>query len=78
MNTAIIIFKHNKKSAELEVPLNITADELVDVVNTVFKTGVDLEDSRQRFLKSESPLALLKGSKTLEEYKIRTGTVITL
>lgn len=77
-NTAIIILNlvKQKASADLEVPLDISANELVIALNTAFNLGIDTSDIKNCYLKAENPIALLKGNKTLSEYGIRNGSVI--
>ena len=53
---------------DLEVPLDITADEFIYAVQNIVK----VED----FLTSENPIALIKGDQTLEEIGIRNGSII--
>lgn len=76
--TAIIIFNiaKRKQSIDLEVPLNISANDLVYALNTAYELGIDVSDIKNCYLKSERPIALLKGNKTLEEFGVRNGTVI--
>lgn len=76
--TAIIIFNISKRaeSYDLEVPLNITANELVNALNTAYKLKIDTSDIKNCYLKAENPIALLRGNKTLEEFGIRTGSII--
>lgn len=77
-NTAIIILNlvKQKASADLEVQLDISANELVIALNTAFNLGIDTSDIKNCYLKAENPIALLKGNKTLSEYGIRNGSVI--
>ncbi len=77
-NRAIIIFKILKRQFEvdLEIPLDISANELVNALNTAYDLGIDVSDVKNCYLKSESPIALLKGNKLLSEYGIRNGTII--
>lgn len=76
---AIIVFNIVKRqfSADLEVPLNITANELVVALNTAYELGIDTGNIKNCYLKAENPIALLRGNKTLSEYGIRNGSVIT-
>lgn len=76
--TAVIIFTMTKRkqSVDLEVPLNISANDLVYALNTAYELGIDVSDIKNCYLKSERPIALLKGNKTLEEFGVRNGTVI--
>ncbi|MCR4649873.1 MAG: EsaB/YukD family protein [Lachnospiraceae bacterium] len=53
---------------DLEVPLDITADEFIYAIQNIVK----VED----FLTSENPIALIKGDQTLEEIGIRNGSII--
>ena len=65
--TAVIIFNIIQRafSADLEVPLEITANELVLALNTAYDLGIDTTDIKNCYLKSENPIALLRGNKTL-------------
>lgn len=77
-DTAIIIFyniKENRK-IDIEVPLDITVNELILGLTSAYQLDIDVTDQRKCFLKSENPIALLKGNKTLAEYGIRNGTNI--
>lgn len=77
-NTAIIIFKMHKKNmtVDIEIPLDITANELVEALNTAYDLGIDSSDIKSCYLKSEKPIALLRGNKTLSEYGLRNGSII--
>lgn len=77
--SVIIVFHALKRdiSMDLELPLNITAKELVAALNKAFDLGIEAEEIRNCYLKSERPIALLKGSRTLEEFGICNGSKIT-
>lgn len=77
-DTAIVIFQVEKKNltADLEVPLFITANELVMALNSAYDLQIDTSDIKNCYLKAERPIALLRGNKTLEEFGVRNGTVI--
>ena len=74
----IVIFNiiNRDFSVDLEVPLNITAYDLVLALNEAYKLGIDTNNIPKCYLKAEDPIALLKGSKTLAEYGIRNGSII--
>ena len=76
--TAVFILYLHKTNQQLdiEVPLNITAKELVGALNTAYKLDIDLDDISQCFLRSENPIALLKGETTLYEYGLYNGSII--
>ena len=76
--TATIIFNMTRRnrSVDLEVPLFITANELVVSLNQAFELGIDVSNIRTCYLKAENPIALLKGNKTLKEFGLRNGSVI--
>lgn len=76
--TAVIIFNIIQRafSADLEVPLEITANELVLALNTAYSLGIDTTDIKNCYLKSENPIALLRGNKTLKEFGIRNGSIV--
>lgn len=75
---ALIIFNRPDKKiqVDLEIPLDITANELVSALNEAFKLGIDTSNILNCYLKAENPIALLRGNKTLRQYGIRNGTVI--
>lgn len=77
-NTATIMFKinENEVQVDLEIPLNITANELVTALNDAYNLQIDVTDIKQCYLKAENPIALLKGNKTLLEFGVRNGTII--
>ena len=78
-DVAIIVFNIVKRQllVDLEVPLNITANELVVALNTAYELGIDTGNIKNCYLKAENPIALLRGNKTLSEYGLRNGSVIT-
>lgn len=77
-NKAVIIFNITKRnfSVDLEVPLDISANELVIALNSAYDLGIDVSDVKNCYLKAENPIALLKGNKKLSDYGVRNGTVI--
>lgn len=74
----IVIFqiKRENFSVDLEIPLNISANELVIALNKAFELGINTLDIKNCYLKAENPIVLLKGNKTLAELGISNGTVI--
>lgn len=77
-NKAIVIFKISNRNYEvdIEIPLDISANDLVNALNTAFNLGIDTTDVSNCYLKSEKPIALLKGNKQLSDFGVRNGTVI--
>ncbi len=77
-NKAIVIFVAHKRNfqVDLEIPLDISANELVVALNTAYNLGIDTTDVKNCYLKAERPITLLKGNKMLSEYGVRNGTVI--
>lgn len=75
---AVVIFNITKKnfSVDLEIPLFITANELVIALNSAYNLNIDVSDIKNCYLKAERPIALLRGNKTLSEYGIRNGSII--
>ena len=78
-NKAIVIFRIIKSNlqTDLEIPLDITANELVIALNTAYSLGIDTTDVKNCFLTAENPIALLKGNRQLSEYGVRNGTIIS-
>lgn len=77
-NKAIIIFRIQKRRFEtdLEIPLDISANDLVNALNQAYDLGIDTDDVSNCYLKAENPIALLKGNKELSKFGVRNGTVI--
>ena len=76
--TAIIILNivQRKFTVDIEVPLDISANDLVNGLNIAYKLGIDTSDIKDCYLKMENPIALLKGNKTLAEFGLRNGSII--
>lgn len=76
--TAIVIFNILSRnfSVDLEVPLHITANELVLALDSAYELQIDTADIKNCYLKAERPIALLRGNKTLAEFGIRNGSII--
>ncbi|WP_035291660.1 MULTISPECIES: EsaB/YukD family protein [Clostridiaceae] len=80
MNKAIVILnipKLNKK-VDIEVPLDITANDLVIAINKAYDLKINTDNIMEVYARSEKPIALLKGNKTLEEFNIRDGSIINI
>jgi uncharacterized ubiquitin-like protein YukD len=78
IDKAIIIFNIVDRdiSVDLEVPLSITANELVVALNSAYDLNIDVSNMNNCYLKAEKPMMLLRGSKTLKEFGVRNGTRI--
>ncbi len=74
----LIIFNILKRniSVDLEIPIDITAWELVKGLNQAFDLEIDTSDIKQCYLKAENPIALLRGNKLISEYGLRNGSII--
>lgn len=68
--------KAAKLDTDLEIPADITAKELLTALNQGFGLGIREEDLMSCYVKSENPIALLRGTKTLREYGLRNGSEI--
>ena len=71
----IVLHSRNEKH-DIEVPYDISAYELIVGLTKAYELGIDLNDIKQCYLRSENPIALLKGNKTLEEFELHNGTII--
>lgn len=76
--TAIIILNITNRNytVDLEVPLDISANELVVALNSAYELGIDTSDIKNCYLKTENPISLLRGNKTLAEFGLRNGSII--
>lgn len=76
--TVTVIFHMHKRNqiVDIEVPLGITANELVVGLNVAYNLGIDVSNAKNCYLTAENPIALLKGNRLLNEYGLCNGTVI--
>ncbi len=77
-NSAVVKFINHSSGFELdiEVPLDITAQDLFIALNRGMKLGINENDRYNFFLKAEKPVAFLSGSETLDKFGVRNGTII--
>lgn len=77
-NRAVVVFKIQSRNikADLDIPLDISANDLVTALNSSYDLGINLLNVKDCYLKSENPIALLKGNKLLKDFGVRNGTVI--
>lgn len=77
-NKAIVQFinSNTKQNVELEIPVNITANDLIIALNEAFDLKMDVDNIFGCYLIAENPIAFLHGNKELSEYGIRNGTKI--
>ena len=61
---------------DLEIPLEITANDLVLALNEAYGLRRDTDNIFSCYLGAENPIAFLRGNKTLKEFGIRNGSYI--
>lgn len=79
MKDKIIVQFERKKTGEildLEIPGNITANELIYSLNEGLSLGLDLNNVAENYLISENPVALLRGDTLLENLGVHNGSKI--
>lgn len=78
MEKAIVEFinEDSKYKEEIEIPLSITANDLIYALNNAYDLGLNSENVFEYYLCSENPIAFLRGEKSLEDFGIRNGTTI--
>jgi len=75
---AVVYIHKSGEKFDIEIPLDITAKDLVIGLNQAFNLGIDVGEITECYLKTENPIALLKGNTKLRDYKLRNGTVINV
>lgn len=74
---AVVMFRLRRgEPMDLEIPLDITAEELIRALNTAYGLGIGPDQLSKSYLKAENPIALVRGDKTLEALGIHEGTTI--
>ena len=64
------------KEVDLDIPINMTANELVIALNEAYKLDIDTNDLNKCYLQAENPIALLRGNRTLEEFGLINGSIV--
>lgn len=79
-NKAIVILVNGRmnKGIDVEIPLNITANELIYGLNQALHLGINIDNPEECFLRMENPIGLLRGDTILSEYGIRNGSKIII
>lgn len=75
---AVLYLRKTNEKIDIDIPLDITANELITGLNSGFSLDMDTGDLSLCFLRTENPVAFLRGNKTLAEYGLRNGTVINI
>lgn len=73
-----IKFYDDRESEDLDIPLDISAIDLVIALNEIYLLGYDLEKINEYGIKVENPICLMKGSKFIREYGIMNGSIINI
>ena len=78
-DSVVVIFKNVEKNinVDLEVPLYITARELVIGLNEAYELDIDINDIKKCYLKVDNPVMLLRGNMLLRDAGIRNGSAIS-
>ena len=79
MKETLILNFQNRTTGEnfdIEVPMNITANELIVSLNEGLNLDMNLKDATKCFLRTENPISLLKGDVLLEEYGLHEGSIV--
>lgn len=77
-NKVIVIFrcKQFEGGIDIEIPLGISANELIYGLNQGFNLRINMDNPEECFLRMENPIGFLRGDTLLSEYGIRNGSVI--
>ena len=70
------IMHSRRRAVDLEIPLDMTARELLLALNQAYVLGIELDKMSECYLSCERPTALLRGNRTLREIGLRNGSVI--
>ena len=76
--TAILYIHKKNIKIDVDLPPDITVNELIIGLNEGFQLGINTGDLSKCYLKTENPIALLKGNKSIAEYGMRNGTTINI
>ena len=71
---ATVIFSTCDRECDLDLPLDITANEMIYALNQGFGLRIDMNDPVECYMRSENPIGLLRGDSLLEDFGIHDGT----
>lgn len=74
----ILNFLKTGQQLDIQVPLWISANELVIGINEAYGLEIDTLDYSKCYLKAENPVAFLRGNKKLSEFGLRNGSIINI
>ena len=76
----VIVFRQIKNrmvfDSELEIPTNMTANDLIVALNQLIDLGMNINKIQSCYLKAENPIALLKGDKTIADIGLINGSIV--
>ena len=77
-NRIVVEFNNlnNNRTVDIDIPTEITVRELLIGLNEAYDLNVDVSDVKQCYLKSENPICLLSGNKTIKEFGLHDGSII--
>lgn len=73
-----ILFRWEQKNIELDldIPTDITAHSFVLALNEALDLDINTDDLSNCYLKTEEPIALLKGNHILKDFGLHDGTIV--
>ena len=74
--TVVLNIIKRKITVDIEIPLGISANELIIALNTAYKLGIDTTDIKKCCIKAERPIAFIKGNRLLADFGVRNGSVL--
>lgn len=76
--SVVVEFRWGNNSKDVEVPLNITCDELIHALNSGIGLGINERDTQSYKLIASNPHIYIEGEKTIEEIGLLDGAILTL
>jgi uncharacterized ubiquitin-like protein YukD len=74
--TLVVWNRKTGKTEDVEVPANITANDLVTALNNAYQLGIHTENIQECYLKADNPTVLLRGNRTLADFGLYDGSVV--
>ena len=73
-----IKFYDDREEEDLDIPLDISAIDLIIALNEIYSLGYDLNRINEYGIKMENPICLMKGTKPIYEYGVMNGSIINI
>ena len=74
--TVILNIDDGRILKDIEIPADITANELIGALNSIYNLGMNTDDISSCYLRRENPVSLLRGTRNISDFGLHNASVI--